>query len=315
MKLREVIAHYGALRRAMGERFDSAESVLQTFCRQLAPDIDIEDIHADHVAAFLAGTGPVTRYWHRKHGVLRGLYTYAISRGIVAESPLPPMVPKLPPRFVPHIYTHEELRRLVRATSSYRQHSRKLEPHTLRTMILLLYGAGLRVSEAVALALGDVDVPNALLTVRNTKFHKTRLVPLGADLQQVMTRYLVQRQAAGHAQRPGTPFFVLRRGTPVSVQIVQQNFRCLCEYAGVRRSDGARYQPRLHDLRHSFAVHRLTSWYRQGADVQTLLPYLSTYLGHVNLAATQVYLTMTPELLQEASRRFQQYACEERYHD
>jgi len=83
----------------------------------------------------------------------------------------------------------------------------------------------------------------------------------------------------------------------------------------VRRSDGARYQPRLHDLRHSFAVHRLTSWYRQGADVHTLLPYLSTSLGHVNLAATQVYLTMTPELLQEASRRFPQYACEERSHD
>jgi integrase/recombinase XerD len=323
MKLTEVIAQYGALRKAMGEHFDSAASVLQTFCRQMAPDSDIEDIHADRVAAFLAGTGPVTRYWHRKHGVLRGLYTYAISRGIVAASPLPPMVPKLPPRFVPHIYTHEELRRLVRATPSYRQHSRKLEPHTLRTMILLLYGAGLRVSEAVALSLGDVDFPNALLTVRNTKFYKTRLVPLGTDLQQVMTQYLTQRQEAGHSQRqeaghsqrPGTPFFVLRRGTPVSVQIVQQNFRRLCEYVGVRRSDGARYQPRLHDLRHSFAVHRLTSWYRQGADVQTLLPYLSTYLGHVNLAATQVYLTMTPELLQEASRRFQQYACEERYHD
>jgi integrase/recombinase XerD len=315
MKLTEVIAQYGALKKAMGEHFDSAESVLHTFCRQLAPDIDIEDIHADRVAAFLAGTGPVTRYWHRKHGVLRGLYTYAISRGIVAASPLPPMVPKLPPRFVPHVYTHDELRRLVRATPSYRQHYRKLEPHTLRTIILLLYGAGLRVSEAVALPLGDVDLPNALLTVRNTKFHKTRLVPLGADLQQVMTQYLAKRQAAGHSQRPGTPFFVLRRGTPVSVQIVEQNFRCLCEYAGVRRSDGARYQPRLHDLRHSFAVHRLTSWYRQGADVQMLLPYLSTYLGHVNLAATQVYLTMTPELLQEASRRFQQYAFEEKYHD
>src|SRR5439155_20774654 len=101
MKLTEVIAHYGALRQAMGERFDSAESVLQTFCRQMEPDIDIEDIHADRVAAFLAGTGPVTRYWHRKHGVLRGLYTYAISRGVVAASPLPTIVPKLPPPLCP----------------------------------------------------------------------------------------------------------------------------------------------------------------------------------------------------------------------
>src|SRR2546429_56976 len=97
MKLTEVIAQYGALRKAMGEHFDSADSVLQTFCRQLGPAIDIEDIHADRVAAFLAGTGPVTRYWHRKHGVLRGLYTYAISRGIVAASPLPPRCRSCPP--------------------------------------------------------------------------------------------------------------------------------------------------------------------------------------------------------------------------
>jgi len=224
-----VIAQYGALRKAMGEHFDRAESVLQTFGRQMEPAIDIEDIHADRVAAFLAGTGPVTRYWHRKHGVLRGLYTYAISRGVVAASPLPTMVPKLPTRFVPYVYTHDELGRLVRATPSYRQHSRKLEPHTLRAMILLLSGAGLRVSEAVALPLGDVDVPNTLLTVRNTKCHQTRLVPLGADLQQMMTQYLTQRQEAGHSQRPGAPFFVLRRGTPVSVHIVEQHFRCLCE--------------------------------------------------------------------------------------
>jgi integrase/recombinase XerD len=312
MKLQEGITQYGALRQAMGERFASAASVLKTFCRQMEPASDIEDIHADRVAAFLAGTGPVTRYWHRKHSVLRGLYTYAISRGVVAASPLPTMVPKLPTRFVPYVYTHDELGRLVRATPSYRPHSRKLAPHTLRAVILLLYGAGLRVSEAVALRLGDVDLPNALLTVRNTQFPKTRLVPLGTDLQQVRTQYLTQRQEAGHSPCPGTPFCVLRRGAPVSAHIVEQNFRCLCEYAGVRRHDGARYPPRLHDLRHSFAVHRLTSWYQQGADVQTLLPYLSTSLGPVNRAATQVDLTMTPALRQEASHRFQQYAFEER---
>src|SRR3989442_4164246 len=156
MKLTEVIAQYGALRKAMGEHFDSAESVLKTFGRQMAPDIDIEDIHADRVAAFLAGTGPVTRYWHRKHGVLRGLYTYAISRGVVAESPLPTMVPKLPTRFVPYVYTHHQLGRLVRATPSYRQHSRKLEPHTLRAIILHLYAAALLVREDVCLDPGNV---------------------------------------------------------------------------------------------------------------------------------------------------------------
>lgn len=208
--------------------------MLNTFCRQLEPDIDLQDIGADRVATFLAGTGPVTRYWHRKHGVLHGLYHYAISRGLVMASPLPTVVPKLPPRFVPYIYTHDELCRLVRATTSYRQHPRQLESHTLRVIVLLLYGAGLRVSEAVALTLETVDLPNALLTVRNTKFNKTRLVPLGSDLQEVMTQYLTRRQQAGHSQSPEAPFFVLRRGTPVSVPIVEQNFRQLCEYAGVR---------------------------------------------------------------------------------
>ena len=89
---------------------------------------------------------------------------------------------------------------------------------------------------------------------------------------------------------------------------LEDAFQRLREHAGVRRSDGARYQPRLHDLRHTFAVHRLTEWYRQGADVQRLLHHLSVYLGHAHLAATQVYLTMTPELLQQAGTRFERYA-------
>lgn len=315
MKLKTVIVQYVALRQSLGEDGKSAESVLNTFCRQVGQEIDIRDVSAAQVNAFLAGTGPVTRYWHRKHGVLRSFYQYAVSRGWVADAPLPTTVPKLPPRFVPYVYSHDELHRLVQATIAYRQEHRQLEPHTLRAILLLLYGAGLRVSEAVALTLGDIDLAGALITIQNTKFDKTRLVPLGADLTQVMAQYLSARNAAGHSQRREAPFFVLRRGRGVSIQIVQQNFRRLCEYTGVRRTDGARYQPRLHDLRHCFAVHRLVSWYRQGADVQTLLPQLSTYLGHTSLAATQLYLTMTPELLQEASRRFEHYAFEESSND
>ena len=97
--------------------------------------------------------------------------------------------------------------------------------------------------------------------------------------------------------------------------MIEYAFRRLRRHVGVYRSDGARYQPRLHDMRHSFAINRLTSWYREGADVQKLLPQLATYLGHVKLSATQVYLTMTPELLREASLRFERYAFREVHHD
>ena len=103
--------------------------------------------------------------------------------------------------------------------------------------------------------------------------------------------------------------FLTRTGTPVARHTAENVFSRLRVRAGVLNQDGSRYQPRLHDLRHAFAVHRLVSWYRQGADVQRLLPQLATYLGHVHIAATQRYLTLTPELLHEASQRFERYAC------
>ncbi len=120
--------------------------------------------------------------------------------------------------------------------------------------------------------------------------------------------YARARRDAGHSELLESPFFVGRRGSHLTIHMVQQSFRQLRRYAGIHRSDDARYQPRLHDFRHAFAGNRLVSWYKSGADVQRLLPKLSAYLGHVSLSSTQRYLTMTPALLQEACRRFEQYA-------
>lgn len=315
MKLKELITQYVAFRKSMGEDFESAESLLNTFCRRMGMEIGVGEVRAERVQAFLDGTGPVNRYSRRKYDTLRGLYRYATSRGFVDHVPLPTTVPKMPERFLPYIYNQDELQRLINPTAPDQVGFRKLEPHTLRAILLLLYGAGLRVGEAVAPTLEDVDLSGAVITIRDTKFHKTRLVPIGLKLTQAMAQYAAQRKESGHSQSADAPFFVLRRGAPVSVQIVEQAFTRLRKCAGVGRADGARYQPRLHDMRHSFAVHRLTSWYQQGADVQKLLPYLATYLGHVSIAATQVYLTMTPELLHAASVRFERYALQEVRHD
>jgi integrase/recombinase XerD len=315
MKLQELIAKYVAFRKSMGEDFESAESLLNTFSRRMGLDIDVRNVRAKQVQAFLTGNGPITRYWRRKYDTLHGLYRYATSRSLVTKSPLPVSVPKMPERFVPYIYTRDELRRLLDSTAVFPKYPRKLQAHTLRAILLLLYGAGLRVSESVALTLEDVDLPSAVITIRDTKFNKTRLVPLGLELNRVMAQYAASRTKAGHAQTGSAPFFVLRRGGPISVQLAEQRFKYLREHTGISRMDGARYQPRLHDLRHTFSVHRLISWYQQGADVQKLLPQLATYLGHVNIASTQVYLTMTPELLQAASQRFERYAFQEVCHE
>jgi integrase/recombinase XerD len=315
MTLRELVDQYVAFRKGMGERFRSSEYILRAFCCAVGEKTGSGSVSPKAVASFLTGTGPLTRAWHRKYTALRVFYRYAQSRGYVTSVPLPTVIPKQPPGLVPYIYSREELRRLLEATASNNLHRFTIEPITLRTILLLLYGAGLRANEALALNLSDVNLQAAVLTVRLSKFFKSRLVPLGPQLNQALVAYTKWRQLNQPPTESAAPFFVGRTGERISYQALEGTFGRVRARAGLRRTDGSRYQPRLHDLRHTFAVHRLVAWYRQGADVQQLLPHLSVYLGHIYLASTQVYLTMTPELLQEAGVRFERYAQEEAVDD
>jgi site-specific recombinase XerD len=314
MKLQALIERYIAYRQALGESFKTNAFYLRAFGRAIGARADIATVRTRQVRAFLDGEGPVTSVWYGRYSTLRGFYCYAITRGYVAASPLPEVLPQRPPSFVPHIYTQDELRRLLEATDSYQRRRSGMEPVTMRTLILLLYGTGLRLHEAVALDRDDVDLHNLLLTVRQTKFYKTRLVPFCPKLGDALARY-IDRRLALPGPTGALPFFTMRSGARVKKDAIDRSFFRVRARAGVLRDDGASYQPRLHDLRHTFAVHRLTSWYRQGADVQTLLPKLSVYLGHAYLRSTQVYLSMTPELLAEANRRFERYAAKEGGHD
>jgi site-specific recombinase XerD len=307
MRLSALAAQYVAYKQSMGMRFHTEDRTLRSFCRAMG-EISVAEVAADHVRVYIAGTGPITRFWHRKHEVLRGFYRFAMARGYTASSPLPKMLPK-PPHFVPHIFSREELQRLLDATAYCENPRSKLQPYTCRMLILLLYGAGLRISEALSLRLTDVDLTAGILTIRESKFYKTRLVPMSSALTSAIGDYMTQR-AKEHPTQLDAALFLTRTGTPVARHTAENVFSRLRVRAGVLHHDGGRYQPRLHDLRHAFAVHRLVSWYRQGADVQRLLPQLATYLGHVHIAATQRYLTLTPELLHEASQRFERYAWE-----
>ena len=314
MKLAQIVHDYVVLKQSMGSRFHTEATTLKAFCKAVG-DIAITDVEPQQVESYLAGTGPVTRYWHRKYEVLKGFYRFALGRGYVIHSPLPTTVPKRPQPFIPYIFSMEELRRLFKAAGELETPRMALQGSTLRTLLLLLYGAGLRIGEALALTLADVDLTTSLLTIRQSKFYKTRLVPIGPRLTAVLTAYANERRRQDHSNDPTSPFFVTRTGNIVSRGMAERAMVRLRNIADISREDGARYQPRLHDLRHAMAVHRLVAWYREGADVQRLLPQLATYLGHVNVAATQRYLTMTPELLRQASRRFECYAKPEVYHE
>jgi site-specific recombinase XerD len=298
----------------MGSRSRTEATILKAFCKAVG-DIAITDVEPRQVTSYLAGSGPVTRYWHRKYEALTGFYRFALGRGYVALSPLPKTVPKRPEPFRPHIFPEQELRRLFKVAGELEAPRMALQGATLRPLLLLLYGAGLRISEALALTLADVDLSANVLTIRESKFYKTRLVPIGPRLTAVLRTYADDRHRQGHVKDPAHPFFVTRTDTAVTRGMAESAFVRLRSIADIAREDGARYQPRLHDLRHTMAVHRLVAWYREGADVQRLLPQLATYLGHVDVAATQRYLTMTPELLEQASRRFERYTQPEVSHE
>lgn len=309
MTLPALISMYISHKRALGHRFQTENAVLKSFCRAVGEG-PLTSIKAEPVLAFLNGNGPVSAYSVKKYRVLSGFYRFALGRGFLSSVPLPHSIPRLGvSAFVPYIYSHEELKRLLDAIPAVCTGRVPIEAYVFRALLLLLYGAGLRISEAVSLSTVDVDLDQAILIVRGTKFYKTRLVPLGKDLTQVMTEYVGKRNAC-HSGAAETPFFCFRDGAPLSKSATRSAFRRLRAGAGVVREGGQRQQPRLHDLRHTAAVHRLVAWYRIGADLHDLLPKLATYLGHVNLSATQHYLTMTPDLLHEASLQFERYAME-----
>jgi len=305
MKISDAVTRYVAHRKALGMRFGRQERTLHSFARHCS-DTDLGNIAPETVLGFIAGTGPVTLNWRTKYDTLHGLYRFLIARGFTTHAPLPRSVPKPSVTFVPHIFSQEELRRMIDASDGCQSSKRILQGFTLRTLLLLLYGAALRLNEALSLTLADVDLGGRTLTVLESKFYKTRLIPIDTDLCNVLSSYVASRKKQRAAD--DEPLLITSQGKAVPDHLARAAFRRLRILAAIARRDGTRQPPRLHDLRHSAAVHRLVNWYRSGRDVQRLLPRLATFLGHIDVTSTQRYLTLTPELLKEASKRFEDYA-------
>jgi integrase/recombinase XerD len=314
MKLASVIEAYIALQQSLGLRSKTASRSLRRFGRQMG-DVHIADIQPESVLSFLQGAGPLSSTWRTSYRLLSGLYRFAISRGHVAVSPLPTTLPRFPPQQTPYIYSTSELQRLLDATSVLESAQSRLQAPMFRTLILLLYGSGLRVSEALGLSMRDVDLEHGIITVRDSKFFKTRLVPIGPKLTVELTTLTDRRRRLRMPDGEDSGFFASRTGALWNYPRVITLFQRVRRAAGIECPPGELRPPRMHDLRHTAAVHRVIAWYRSGQDVQRLLPQLATYLGHVEISSTQRYLQMTPELLQQASQRFARYADYGGHHD
>lgn len=311
----EVIDTYLASRRALGVRLERDGRTLHQFARETG-NVPLSKITPDVASAFLRGSRRApTATWKTKRSVLTGFYRFAIARGLVDSSPLPMYLPQLVPPQTPYVYSTGELQRLLDATAVLYHPASRLQGATYRTLLLLLYGTGLRVGEAIALRLRDVDLTERVITVRDTKFYKTRLVATGLRLSRELAAHVDRRSSLALPEGQDSALLCSRTGHGLSYGQVITVFQRVRFAAGIGRPAGELRPPRLHDLRHTAAVHRVIAWYRSGMDVQRLLPRLATYLGHVDIRSTQRYLQMTPELLREASRRFATYAGQEVEHE
>lgn len=314
MSTLEVVNAYVAVRRAQGVRLNSSARMLRQFARETG-NRPLSEVTPEAVAAFLHGRGELSATWKTKRGLLVGFYRFAIARGYATISPLPERPPQLPPPQTPYVYATAEIQRLLDATVILSTSLSRLQATTYRMLLLILYGAGLRVGEAIGLNLCDVGLAQRIITVRDTKFYKTRLVPIGPRLTLALRTYLEQRCTLALPRGQDSALLCTRAGHRLTYQYVITLFQRVRSAAGIGCPTGESRPPRLHDLRHTAAVHRVLGWYRAGKDVQRLLPQLATYLGHVDIKSTQRYLHMTPELLQEASRRFAIYAGQEMDHE
>lgn len=310
MKLDLAIDDFIQYKRALGNLYIGSANILKAFLRKTG-NLELDALTSAHCEAFLpVKSRTVTNSWFQKYAALDRFFRYATERGYIQRRVLPTSLPDRPPRFVPYIYSTDDIRRLLAVPDSHYPRTCPLAPDTMRTLLLVLYGTGLRVGEVSRLTHADADFRNATLLIRETKFGKSRLVPIGKDLVSILRLYRMRHRPGVGYQRPPA-LLATKIGMMIRNDHVDHEFEWLRREAGVLRFDSPRYQPRLHDFRHTFAVTRLLTWYREGKDVQRLLPLLSTYLGHCGVEETSVYLQLTRELLQEANCCFERYAFAE----
>lgn len=301
--LRSAVQDYLAMRRALGFQLRDAGRLLLKFVAFM------EGRRASHITTPLAlawaQQPPMVQpaEWARRLSIVRIFARYRHATDPRTEIPPDGLLPHRPMRARPYLYSDAEIRRLLYAARTLPARG-GFRPWAYHGLFGVLSVAGLRLGEARNLRLDDVDLDTGVLTIRGTKFGKSRLVPLHASTRTVLAAYLARRRRYW-AGRPVSPYvFVSNCGNRLDVGSIHRTFYALSRQIGLRQPSDHQ-GPRIHDLRHRFAVKTLWRWYRTGEDPERRLPILSAYLGHVHVADTYWYLSAWPELMREAQRHLE----------
>jgi integrase/recombinase XerD len=298
--LRQSVGEYLDVRRRLGAKLHENEAILSdyvAFAEQEQAEL-ITTKMARHWACRPEDGSPAR--WARRLATLRLFAQYLSAQEPRTEIPPKGLLPHSYSRATPYIYTDEQVEKIIRAARDLPS-TTGMTPASYATFFALLAVTGMRVGEAVHLERKDVDLDQALLTLHRTKLNKQRLVPIHPSTRDALLGYQSQRDQIYPS--PSTPrFFLAERGGKLREGMVGDVFRKISRQIGLRDPSQSR-GPRLHDLRHRFAVRTVIGWYRSGADVEAQLPKLATYLGHSHVRDTYWYLTAVPELMQWAVTR------------
>lgn len=296
------IQNFINLRRLSGTDYQSQVQLLGYFDRflfeQQWSELRMSREITDSYQQSLSHLAPRTR--SNRFSVLRQLCQYLARSNPYGYVPEPLRVIPSQGSHPPYIYSHSEIHALLTAASKLPP-ANSLRPYTYQTLLGLLYSTGIRIGEALALNREDFQEAEQRLYIAQGKFRKARWVPLSASTSQALQQYLHKRLLMGPCSLD-SPLFLNQRSRRLTPCTVHQTFHYLLRQCGICHSKLT--GPRIHDLRHTFAVERLLAWYRDGQDVNARLPWLATYMGHVDLHSTQVYLQATPELIAQVYQRF-----------
>lgn len=301
--LRKAMHEYLALRRSLGFKLHKAGKALPAFITFM------EQQRVSVITSQLAltwaqqPTAVQPAEWAYRLSMVRGFARHRSATDPRTEIPPDGLLPYRPKRARPYLYSDEEIRRLLRAALAL-PGTRELRRWTYHCLFGLLSVSGLRISEARALELQDVDLRAGVLTIRGAKFGKSRLIPVHASTRRVLADYLARRARRWAGRSVPSYVFMSSRGNRLDGGDIHRTFYALSRQIGLRGSSD-RHGPRLHDLRHRFAVTTLVRWYRAGDDAERRLPILSAYLGHVHVSDTYWYLSAWPELMREATLRLE----------
>jgi site-specific recombinase XerD len=309
--LGDSIERFLAHKRALGCRFVVEEYALRLFDRYLVEQhvVSLEEVTSTLLNAFLASR-PRKRARSYNHLLctISRLFTWLVGQGLLERSPLQCRPKRETAPRKPFIFDRAAARKLLDVAADLKENqSSPLRGVTYRTIFALLYGLGLRVGEVTRLTIGDLDFQRRLLVIRESKFYKSRLAPFGPQIESLLKDFIQARDAS--SLPADAPLFSFRQGRPIRPETISQTFHSLVPQLKLTVPAGTS-SPRLHDLRHSFAVGTLLRWYRSGNDPQASLLRLSTFLGHVDPVSTSVYLTIIDPLLDEANQRFESFARE-----